>query len=171
MNKSAIPSMPRFFDRYILLAEDAPVTEVLEKHQAFESAIDADTLKRLGDKRYAPGKWTVKDILQHIIDNERVQSYRALRIARNDQTSLPGYDENLFADHAQTERRTVDDLLEEFRLVRRSSILLFRSLPPEMLLREGTCNNITISPLALGFMLAGHQIHHVNVLKERYLAL
>lgn len=171
MKKSQIAKMPEFFDRYIHLVEDIELIDALEKYDAMEKLIDAETLHRLGDKRYAPGKWTVKDIVQHVTDNERIQSYRALRFARNDKTPLPGYEENLFAGNARAGERSLDDLLEEFRAVRRSGILLFKGFSDEMLNREGTCYNISISVLALGFVLAGHQIHHINIIKERYLPL
>lgn len=163
--------MPQFFDRYINQVEDTDLIEALEKYINFGNEDDLDTFRKLGDQRYAPGKWTVKEVIQHVIDNERIQAYRALRFARNDKTILPGYEENLLADNAKTAHRTVDEILEEFSVVRRSSIFLFKSLNEEELLRTGTTFNTEISVLALGFVLVGHQIHHYNVLKERYWGL
>ncbi|QJW88019.1 DinB family protein [Spirosoma taeanense] len=171
MKKSEIPVMPEFFDRYINLAEDLNVVDALNQTASFDQLMPAETLEALGDLRYAPGKWTVRDILQHIIDNERIMTYRALRFARNDQTTLPGYDEELLGANAQATRRTLADLYAEYALVRQSSIALFKSFDREMLLRSGTCYNRTISVLALGFVLVGHPIHHVNIIRERYLPL
>lgn len=171
MKRSDVNPMPQFFDRYINKAEDIPIVEALEKYATIEDALDQKGIEELGDKVYAPGKWTIKDILQHIIDNERIQGYRALRIARNDQTVLPGYDENLLAQHADANKRLLSDLLAEFSVVRRSNIFLFKNLSDEALQRVGTCYQVKISPLALGFVLVGHQLHHIDIIKERYLPL
>jgi hypothetical protein len=113
--------MPAFFDRYINLTEDIDIVEALEKYHTVESLLDKKNLEKLGKKVYAEGKWTIKEIVQHMIDNERVQAYRALRIARNDKTPLPGYDENLFAANVQLSKRDLDGLLEEFAIVRSST--------------------------------------------------
>ena len=169
MTKSDIPVMPEFFDRYINLAEDIDLLDALTQTASFEKLIPAHTLETLGDFRYAPGKWTAKDILQHIVDNERIMAYRAMRFARNDRTVLPGYDENQLADYAEANRRTMADLYDEYGLVRQSSIALFKSFDETMLVRSGICYGRTISVLALGFVLVGHPIHHVNVINERYL--
>ncbi len=171
MKKSDIQQMPQFFDRYIKLADDIDIVEALEKYDTMETLVDKTIMEQLGDKIYAPGKWTIKEIIQHNIDNERVQAYRALRIGRNDQTSLPGYDENLFAANTTANQRTLDELLAEFAVVRRANIFLFKSFTDEMQQRTGTCNNTPISALALGFVLVGHQIHHCNIIKERYIPL
>ncbi|GAB4035667.1 DinB family protein [Spirosoma gilvum] len=171
MTKSEIPVMPDFFDRYINLADNVFLIDALTQSASFESLIPAYKLEALGDRRYAPGKWLVTDILQHIIDNERIMAYRALRFARNDKTELPGYDEELFGQTANASRRTVADLYEEYALVRQSSIALFKSFDNEMLLRTGVCFHRTISVVALGFVLVGHAKHHVNIIRERYLPL
>ncbi|GAB3951924.1 DinB family protein [Spirosoma harenae] len=163
--------MPDFFDRYINLADNVFLIDALTQSASFESLIPAYKLEALGDMRYAPGKWMVTDILQHIIDNERIMTYRALRFARNDQTVLPGYDEELFGQTAKGSRRTVADLYAEYAVVRQSSIALFNSFDDEMLLRSGICFNRTISVVALGFVLVGHAQHHVNIIRERYLPL
>ena len=171
MKRSEIHLMPPFFDRYINLAEDIDIVEALEKYDTIEALLDKNELEKLGDKVYAPGKWTIKEIIQHLTDNERVQAYRALRIARNDQTALPGYDENLFAANVQPSDRGLDDLLQEFAIVRRSNIILFENFSDEVQQRTGICNNTTISVLALGFVLVGHLLHHASIIKERYLPL
>jgi len=172
MKRSNIEPMPQFFDRYINQVDDEDIIEALEKLLPEKIAKDEITLlDELGDKRYAEGKWTVKDILQHIIDNERIQSYRALRFARDDKNSLPGYDEKLYGLMANASHRTVSDLLKELQAVRESTIDLFKSFNQEMLQRKGICYNVTISVLALGFVIAGHHIHHFKVIKEKYYPL
>jgi hypothetical protein len=172
MKRSDIQHMPQFFDRYILLADDIDVVEGLKQTANLYHDEDIrQAMLQLGDQVYAPGKWTAKDILQHLIDNERIMSYRAMRFARNDKTALPGYDEELFGANTTANQRSIDDLLEEFSLVRQSTIALFKSFSDEMLHREGISFNQRISPLALGFVLIGHPIHHLKVLKERYFPL
>ena len=127
-------------------------------------------MTNLGDYVYAPGKWTPKDIVQHLIDTERIMAYRALRFARFDSTSLPGFEEDDFARSARASRRTIADLYAEFGAVRQASLSLFRSFSEEMLEGTGVCAGQTLSVLALGFVLVGHPIHHANVVRERYLS-
>ena len=121
------------------------------------------------DYRYAEGKWTIKEVLQHIIDAERVFAYRALRFARKDTTPLPGFDENLFAANAKADKRTWDKLVEEFKIVRRSSELMFQSFDDDQLQSGGIASNHPNYVLALGFVIIGHAIHHQKITKERYL--
>ena len=121
------------------------------------------------DYRYADGKWTVKEVLQHIIDAERVFAYRALRFARKDPTFLPGFDENAFAENAKADKRDWKNLVEEFKVVRMSSEYLFASFDDDQLDATGTSNNNSVYVLGIGFLLIGHCNHHKNILKERYL--
>ncbi|MGV9005037.1 DinB family protein [Flavobacterium sp.] len=122
------------------------------------------------DYRYAEGKWTIKDILQHIIDTERIFVYRALRIARNDRTELPGFDENNYATEANGSSRSIQSLLTEFTTVREATLSLFKSLSTQELLRIGTASNNPVSVRAIGFMIIGHQNHHQKIFEERYLS-
>ncbi len=120
--------------------------------------------------KYAPGKWTVKELLQHLIDCERVFAYRALCIARNDKTPLPGFDENLYADNCQPNSRTPDSMIAEYQTVRDSTLHLFRSLENDALGHIGTTSGQPASPLSIGFVIAGHELHHIDIIKERYLS-
>lgn len=121
------------------------------------------------DYRYAPDKWTIKDILQHIIDAERIFCYRALCFARKDATNLPGFDENEYALQTDANSRSILDLLTELSALRQATILLFKTFSEEKLLRTGTANNNIMSVRALGFVIIGHQNHHQRVFEERYL--
>lgn len=121
------------------------------------------------DYRYAEGKWTIKDILLHLIDAERIFSYRALRFARNDKTELPGFEENDYVDQANANSRSIQDLLSELLIVRQSSMALFKSFSEEQLVRQGIASNNIMSVRALGFTIIGHQNHHQRVFQERYL--
>ena len=171
MKKSQIQKMPAYFNRYIDLVEDINVFEALEKFGPNYWEKEKINLEKLGDKVYAEGKWTAKDILQHLIDAERVFCYRALRFARNDKTILHGFDEDFYAANANTKNRSLKDILEEFRLVRQSTIALFKSFDENAMNRTGVALTTEISVLALGFAIVGHPIHHLNVLKERYYCL
>lgn len=122
------------------------------------------------DYRYAEGKWTIKDIIQHLIDAERIFAYRALRFSRNDQTALPGFDENDYVDAAFANRRSIQDLLTEMAVVRQASLSLFKSFTEEELLRVGTASGHPMSVRACGFTIIGHQNHHQRVFEERYLS-
>ncbi|PJB11291.1 MAG: damage-inducible protein DinB [Flavobacteriales bacterium CG_4_9_14_3_um_filter_40_17] len=118
---------------------------------------------------YAENKWTIKEVIVHLIDSERIFSYRALRFARNDQTDLSGFEENDYVPFSDANKRSKSDLIAEFKTVRTSTISLFQSFSDEMLLRAGTIGGNTMSVRALGFIILGHQKHHINVVKVRYL--
>ncbi|MFN8246996.1 MAG: DinB family protein [Ferruginibacter sp.] len=118
---------------------------------------------------YAPGKWTIKELLQHVIDTERVFSYRAMCIARGEKQSLPGFDENEYAATSKANDRHWNDMLEEMISVRLSSRLLFSSFDDEQLTKTGTANNNKLGVLAAGYIILGHVYHHVQILQERYL--
>lgn len=163
--------MPAYFDRYINLVDDIDVLAAMQKYGAPFLEKEKANFEKLGDKVYAPGKWTIKDLLQHIIDAERVFAYRALRFSRNDKTELPGFDEDHYAANVSTKNRTVADLLEEFKTVRQSTIQLYKNLSPAAMHYEGVASGNKMSVLALGFTLCGHPIHHLNVIRERYFPL
>ncbi|MFC4721940.1 DinB family protein [Geojedonia litorea] len=119
--------------------------------------------------RYAKGKWTIKEIIQHLIDAERVFAYRALRIAREDQTPLPGFEQDDYVLPSKANNRSLDQLLNEYAAVRQATVTLFDSFSDEMLIQLGTASNSPISVRAIGFIIIGHEIHHCDVIKERYL--
>lgn len=171
MNRSAIKTMPRYYDRYINLVDDLTITDALQQFGQQYIAKEAEKLALLGDRVYAADKWTVKDIIQHLIDGERIFAYRALRIARADSTPLPGFDENSYALNTTAAERTLADLLEEFYAVRTTTTMLFKSFSNDMLMNEGTSNGNPVSVIAIGFTIVGHAIHHINVLRERYYPL
>ncbi len=118
---------------------------------------------------YAEGKWTIKELVQHIIDTERVFTYRALRIARQDKTPLVGFNENDFALNSDANRRTKDEFLAEYKVMRDSTVILFNSFTEKMLLSKGIASDSPLSVRASGFITIGHEIHHCNIIKERYL--
>lgn len=121
------------------------------------------------DYAYAPGKWTVKEVFGHIIDTERIMAYRALRIARADETPLPGFEENDYVTNAHYHERSMESLAAEFELVRKSNLFLFESFNDEELSRMGTASGKDVSVRALLFIVTGHVNHHKRILEERYL--
>jgi uncharacterized damage-inducible protein DinB len=159
-----------FFGGYIAKVQDCvdPIKKLDEQMSEFLDLLqDLDEDKQL--HRYAPGKWSVKDVVGHLIDAERIFSYRALRIARGDQTPLPGFDENAYVDAAEADRSDWQTLLEEFIVVRRTSVLMLQRIPDETWTRTGTSNNAAISVRALVYIMIGHVAHHMDILRERYL--
>lgn len=121
------------------------------------------------DYAYAAGKWTVKDLLQHMIDTERIMTYRALTFARKDSVALPGFNENEYADSAKASFRSLADLKEEYIALRKSTDLFLTSLSEEQLLQKGISNGYPLSVNSLAFIIFGHSIHHKKILQERYL--
>ena len=160
-----------YFEQYIQLVsqEDISIIEYLEKSQYDFEVLMRYLPKEKHDFAYAEGKWTVKELIQHIIDTERIFCYRALCFARNDKTSLPGFDQDIFVDNDTANERDYYDLLDEMSTLRKSSIQLYKSFSEEALLRIGVASENKMSVRALGYLFSGHQIHHLNVVKERYL--
>ena len=171
MNSNQLPinEYSKFNATYIQPLENVNLIEELEicLHDfiRFVQNIPMDKF----DYRYADGKWTIKDIIQHIIDAERIFSYRALRISRNDQTPLPGFEENSYVEHTNANARSIQQLLTEMAAVRQSTLLLFKSFTQEQLQLIGTASDNPISVRAIGFIIIGHQKHHQTIFKERYL--
>lgn len=171
MRKSNIRLMPEYFDRYINLIDDIEVSEAFKQSYADLTALDLVRFSALGDNTHAPGKWTVRDIFQHLIDTERVLSYRAVRFARKDSTPLPGFEENLFAAAARANRRSIEDIISELKVVRQSTWLMYQSFDEETMQHVGVNWNKEISVLAMGFTIVGHQEHHLRVVEKLYLPL
>lgn len=119
--------------------------------------------------RYAKNKWTIKEILVHIIDDERIYAYRALCFARNDKTELPGFEQDDYALFSNANERSIENILNEYEAVRNATITLFESFDEAALLRKGIANKNRATVRALGYHLAGHELHHINIIKEKYL--
>ena len=166
-----IKIMPEYFDRYIKKVGEISVLDALSITGAEYLVRELENFQKLGDRVYAEGKWTIRQIIQHIIDTERIFSYRALRFARNDQTILPGFEENGFVLESNANERSLESLIYEYDMVRKSTIELYKSFTNEMMMREGRCFNKMISVIAIAFTMAGHTIHHVDVIKERYYSM
>ena len=167
MTKKDIPSIPGYFQKYIDLV-DGELTEALEAYAPEKVFYEKEKLIALKNKVYELGKWPVKNIIQHCIDTERIMAYRALSISRGEQCKLPGFDQDSYGNNTISNLRTIDDLLEEYILVRKCNIYLFKNMDNRMILREGLAGSSTISPLALGYIIIGHGVHHMNVIRNKY---
>lgn len=157
-----------YTSRYINLIND-DVFDELEKGLTTVQQLFLSLSETQLHYRYAPGKWSLHQMLGHMVDTERILSYRALCIARGEKQSLPGFDENMYAEAAQFERRSIQNILQEHRLVREANLLLFKGFDETMLSQMGNANGKSISARALLFIIAGHERHHLNIIHERYL--
>lgn len=161
--------IPEYYRNYYRLCnEDNLLKELSQQGEATKALIET-TPENKGDFAYAAGKWTIKEVLSHLIDSERVFAYRALRFSRMDNTPLHGFNENDFARKCNASVRTLNGLLREFSFVRASTIELFEFMSDEMLDFQGTANEVQLSARATGWITAGHNIHHLNVLRRLYL--
>jgi hypothetical protein len=169
MNRQEMLNVPERYQAYVDHVGPVDLLEELEisLHDFIRFAQNVPLGKH--DYRYAPGKWTLKDIIQHLIDCERIFAYRALRFGRGDVTPLPGFEENDYADAAHGSTRHLKDLLTELSTVRHATLTLFKSFRPEALRGEGVASNALISVGAIGFVIIGHMKHHQKVFEERYL--
>jgi DinB superfamily len=157
-----------YYGKYISQVPDGDLVSMLREQLMDTVALVRGAADR-ADYAYAPGKWTLKESVGHISDVERVMGYRALRIARGDRTNLPGFDENAYVANANFGRRTLDDLLEELQVIRASTIHLAKQLSAEELARRGSANGNEVSARALFYIIAGHERHHVQLFRDKYL--
>lgn len=155
------------YGKYIALVPETEPLPALRAENARTLALLRATSEAESEVQHPPYTWSVKEVVGHLIDAERIFAYRALRIARGDKTPLPGFDENAYAQVAQFDRRTSADLTDEFEAVRRSSSLLFESFDDEAINRRGVANGQEISVRALAFILIGHERHHSAILHKR----
>lgn len=158
-----------YYSHYINLSKDLDLISGLKSSsKALLDLFNSIPAHKL-EYRYAEGKWTVKELLQHLIDSERIFTYRALRFAREDSTNIPGYEHDDYIVPSRANKRSIDSLIEEYKALRASSIQLFESFDEDMLLQIGSANSSNVSVRAIGYIMIGHETHHCNVIKERYL--
>ncbi|MDG2244871.1 MAG: DinB family protein [Flavobacteriales bacterium] len=159
-----------YFHGYISLTGPGTVQEELRRSQEMMLSTLHELTEAQWMHRYAPEKWSVKEVVQHCIDTERIMTYRGLAFARGEEGALPGYDENAYAALSDADRRDPSFILSEYEVVRASTVMLFDSFSDEMLFKEGTFSgNSVLQVIHIGRMVAGHDLHHLGVIKERYL--
>lgn len=170
MSRPDATAYAAYYHKYVSLVPDGDIATTLSTQLDATLAQWRAVPEELGTHAYAPGKWSIKEMMGHVIDTERIMAYRALRIARGDQTPLPGFEQDDFIANANFNAYSIAELADEFEAVRRANILLFKHLSPAELARRGTASDNPISAQALGFILAGHELYHQDLLKTRYLA-
>lgn len=158
-----------YYAGYVARVPDGDIIETLRSQLDATVALARSLAEATGAHRYAPGKWSIRQVLGHMADTERIMSYRALRVARGDTTPLPGFDENVYVQNARFDERTLASLTDELAFVRQSTIGLIAPLDDEELSRVGSANGAPITARALSWIIAGHERHHLAVLRERYL--
>jgi hypothetical protein len=158
-----------YYDRYISLVEGNDILGALDEQRRQTLLLLCGRPESDGDIRYAPGKWSLKEVIGHLNDTERVMSYRALRIARADQTPMEGFEQDDYVRNGSFGERPLSDLIEDYIAVRRATISLFRNFDEESWTRRGTANKSEVSVRALAYIIAGHELHHRNIIEEKYL--
>lgn len=169
MPRPAAADAAEFYHKYISYTKGNSVADIIANHSKDIHDFYNSLPEEKADYAYAAGKWTIKQVLQHVIDAERIFTYRALRIARKDTTPLPGFDENSYADNDGSSNRTLQSLKEEFRSLRAATDLLLASFSETQLSESGTASNKSITTNALCFITYGHLLHHKAITQERYL--
>lgn len=157
------------YSHYLALVQEEDIVKAIEEQGATTGALLRNLSEKHAAFRYAEGKWSIKQIVGHVTDATRVFAYRALSIARGETRSLPGFDENSFVENGGFDERSLNDLLDDLESTRAATLRFLRGLPEAAWTRKGSANNSPVSVRALAWMIAGHERHHVNVLRERYL--
>ena len=157
-----------YYDRYISLIPGSDILATLTNEWPKTVSLLSSHSEKDAELRYAPGKWSVKEVVGHMVDTERIMAYRALRFARNDQTPIEGYEQNDYVRDGPYSQLRLADLVEEFKAVRAATLALFRNLSPEDWTRRGVANKNEITVRALAYVIAGHELHHRHLLEERY---
>jgi uncharacterized damage-inducible protein DinB len=158
-----------YYKAYIEALGEVELMDTLKKQMLNYPEFLASIPKGKLTYRYAEGKWTVAEVLLHVLDSERVFQYRALRFARKDSTPLPGFDQDAYVPNSGANSRSLDSIIDEYKAIRSSTIALFESFDKDVLKEKGVASNAAMSVGALGFIMCGHQKHHRNILRERYL--
>ena len=158
-----------YYERYVTLVPEGDIVSTLTKQLGTTLQLLRGIDESQAGNRYAPDKWSIKELVGHLIDGERIFSYRALRFARNDQSPLSGFEQDDYVRNANFDDRQLSDLANEFEYVRRANIELFKSFSEDAWARRGPANGVEISVRALAFVIAGHEAHHVQILRTRYL--
>ena len=158
-----------YYGKYVSLVTGDDVLATLNAQISETLALLRGIPESRGGFRYAAGKWSIKELVGHMLDSERIFAYRALRFARNDKTPVPGYEQDDYIRHGSFDACALADLAAEFESVRRATLFLFRHLDAEAWLRRGVANESEVSVRALAYIIAGHESHHVGILRERYL--
>jgi len=158
-----------YYDRYISLVPGNDILPAFDEQRRQMLLLLSGCTETDGDLRYAPDKWSLKEVVGHLNDTERIMSYRALRIARGDATPIEGFEQDDYVRNAPFARRPLEDLIEDYIAVRRATVSLFRNLDEPAWSRRGVANKNEVTVRALAYIIAGHELHHRKILEEKYL--
>ncbi len=168
MSKEWLENVPAYFDGYLKLVGEDDILEAMQNSKAEFMSWANDMSNDKGFYAYEEGKWTVNEVLQHIIDTERIFQYRSLSIARGEMNELPGFDHDSYAKNSKANQRNLSDLISEFVRLRDSSVDLYSSLDESNIKYKGMANGFVVQPILFGYLISGHLRHHLNVLEARY---
>jgi uncharacterized damage-inducible protein DinB len=167
--KPAANEYAEYYDKYVSIVPEGDVVRTLSAQLDETLELVRSIPEERGGHRYGPDKWSIRELLSHVVDTERIFAYRALRIARGDETPLSGFEQDIYVPASGAEARTLASFADELEHVRRANILMFETLPAEAWERRGTASDYPVTVRALAWILAGHERHHVNILRQRYI--
>ena len=168
LEKPTTEEYAAFYEGYIKRVPEGNIIERLEQQSNIVQSVLSSLTEEQANYRYAEGKWSVKEVIGHLTDNERIMSSRLLRIARGDQANHPGYDQDVLMQSHPFDAYTLADLIEEYAAARRSALLMLRHITPEAWLRRGIVSDNPASARSIAYVLVGHELHHLSVLRDRY---
>lgn len=171
MNRPESNEYDRYYERYVSLVEETDIVAAMQNQLREIEKLFAEITEEKSLHAYAEGKWTIKELIGHLTDGERIFAYRALRISRADRTPMEGFEQNGYIENANFNRMKLIDLTEELVLSRKANLMLFENLTDEAWTRTGTASDAPVSVRALAYIMVGHIRHHLNILRERYLQI
>lgn len=169
MSKQWMENIPVYFETYLKLVPEDDITKALLNSWNELTELMGIIDDHKANKTYEEGKWTIKEMLLHLVDTERIFQYRSLSIARAEMNELPGFDHNKYVENSKANSRTLASIMEEFQTVRNASITLYKNLEEGRLKFKGMANGLVIQPVQYGYITSGHVRHHIDILKHRYL--
>lgn len=169
LKRPDLEEFPVYMRSYVQLIPEGDIIQILNGQIVSTQEIFSAVTEKQAEYRYAEGKWTLSEVLGHLTDTERIMNYRILRIARGDKSPLMGFDENEYVQEASFNERPIADLLEDYQNVRRATISLLKGLPQKSLQNKGNANGFEVTVETIAYMIAGHELHHIKIIQEKYL--
>ena len=170
MNRPSKNEYAEYYERYISLVSETDIVSAMQNQLHEAERFFAEITEEKAHYAYAEDKWTIKEVIGHLTDGERIFAYRALRISRADETPIEGFEQDGYIENSNFNSMKLADLIEEFTLLRKANLILFKNLTEDAWLRTGTASDATVSVRALAFIMVGHIRHHIEILRERYLS-
>lgn len=169
MDRPTPEEYPEYYNQYLNLVKEGDIINILEEQSLYVQKFIASIPEEKGDSTYGFGKWTIKEVFGHLIDSERILTYRALRIARRDKQPLPGYEQDDYIKNAKYYRKSLKEIADEMLLLRAANLKFFQSFDSEDMIQRGVANDQELTVRAILYILAGHELYHINFIKDNYL--